>query len=516
MPTVVPSVAVQVQLSGSTGAWTDVTADVRQDSTPLRWRYGIFGTGPTDRVAGTGTLSFVLDNGETNSSASLGLYSPGHANARAGFDLGIGVRVAITYSGSTFYKFRGSLDEIIPQGGQRGARRTFCTAVDWMDEAARVKVERLGTQVDKTGDELIDTVVGGMTRKPAASSLDAGKDVFPFALDNTYDETVTARGIFQAIAQSELGFIFLAGDQTTGGVLHFDNRHARPLSGSAIYTLDDSMFSLTSRRARDNLFNNINVIVHPRRRDASASILYTMQAIPLVAAGASLTFKAPYVTSGSERSRIRSGASSDTLVVPVATTDYTANTASDGSGGNRTANFTATASFGANSFRATMANGGADAAYLTLFQVRGKGLADMEPIFISASDALSTACFGDSTLNYDMPLQISPLVGFDAANYLANTWSTPLTRVESVRFFANESDTQMKAALFSEISSRVTLVETATGINRDYFVQAAEFEYTDDSLLAVSWTVVPTDPYDYWLLGTVGSSELNVTTRLGY
>mgnify|MGYP001615099917 CR=1 FL=1 len=516
MPAVVPTVALEAQFSGSAGAWTDITADVRQDAGPMRWRYGIFGTGPMDRVAGTGTLSFVLDNSEKHSSASRGLYAPGHANARTGFDLGIGTRIKITYSGSTFYKFRGSLDEIIPQGGQRGPRRTFCTAVDWMDEAARVNVERRPTQVDKTGDQIIATVVGGMTRKPAASSLDVGKDTFPFALDNAFDESFTARGIFQQVAQSELGFIYIAGDQTTGGVLTFDNRHARPQSGSAVYTLDDSMTSLTMRRARDNLYNNINITIHPRRFDTSASILYTMQAVPLVAAGACLTFKAPYLTSGSGRIRQRTGASNNSLIQPAATTDYLANTASDGSGGNRTSNFTATASFGTNSCRVTMANGGADDAYITFFQVRGQGLADLEPIIVSASDGNSLATYGDSTLNYDMPLQTSACIGQDAANYLANLWSTPQTRVETIRFFANESDTQMKAALFNDISSRVTLVETATGIDGDYYIQAAEMVYSDKNLLEVAWTVAPTDPYDYWLIGVSGFSEIGQTTRLGY
>ena len=66
------------------------------------------------------------------------------------------------------------------------------------------------------------------------------------------------------------------------------------------------------------------------------------------------------------------------------------------------------------------------------------------------------------------------------------------------------------------MSSRVALVETVTGIDRDYYIQAVEFVYSDDDLLQFVWTVVPTDPYDYWLIGTSGYSEVGQTTVLGY
>src|SRR3990170_7798644 len=107
------TIALEMQFSGSGGAWTDVWSDV-----PVSIQYGISGVGPFDHIADTGTMSFALNNAQSNSSGSLGYYSPGSGTARSGFEIGINVRLAVTYSGSTFYKFVGRLSEINPESGR--------------------------------------------------------------------------------------------------------------------------------------------------------------------------------------------------------------------------------------------------------------------------------------------------------------------------------------------------------------------------------------------------------------
>src|SRR5262245_8745037 len=136
---------LELEFPGKPPVWVDVTRDVRAD-TPIRLEYGIQGTSPTDRVASTGTLTFSLDNSEANSQGPLGPCSPNPANVRAGFGLGIGVRLAITYDDVPRYKWRGTLDAIQPVPGIAGTRRVQCVAVDWMDEAAKARLVGLPTQ----------------------------------------------------------------------------------------------------------------------------------------------------------------------------------------------------------------------------------------------------------------------------------------------------------------------------------------------------------------------------------
>lgn len=72
--------------------WVEIT-DVMGDR-PVVWESGLPGPNVFDLVARTGILSFSLDNSAQNSASKLGLYSPDHANALAGFVEG--ARIAIT------------------------------------------------------------------------------------------------------------------------------------------------------------------------------------------------------------------------------------------------------------------------------------------------------------------------------------------------------------------------------------------------------------------------------------
>src|SRR3990167_726312 len=94
----VPGLIVEMQFSGSTGAWTDITGDVLSGP-GITVSYGIHGVGPADRVADTGTMNFFLNNAQDNSAKLIGYYSPGHNNSRSGFTSGVGARMWLIYSG---------------------------------------------------------------------------------------------------------------------------------------------------------------------------------------------------------------------------------------------------------------------------------------------------------------------------------------------------------------------------------------------------------------------------------
>ncbi|HLE35652.1 MAG TPA: carbohydrate binding domain-containing protein, partial [Candidatus Acidoferrales bacterium] len=74
--------------------WT-LCEDVLQEPVP-EWEYGIVNSGPSDLVASTGVLKFVLDNSDQNSAGLAGLYSPENDNLLAGFAEGMLVKVEVT------------------------------------------------------------------------------------------------------------------------------------------------------------------------------------------------------------------------------------------------------------------------------------------------------------------------------------------------------------------------------------------------------------------------------------
>ena len=156
MPTISATVVLQCELAGAGGGWTDITADTRIGVQPLEIDYGINGSGPLDRIASTGTMTWAMDNSVSNSGGVVGYYSPGHTNARAGWDIGIGVRCKLTYGGTDYYKGLGTLITVIPDAGQYQRQAVLCTAVDWMDEAAITRIRGIGIQTNQRSDQIID------------------------------------------------------------------------------------------------------------------------------------------------------------------------------------------------------------------------------------------------------------------------------------------------------------------------------------------------------------------------
>ena len=494
--------------------WTDVTADARA-SVDIAVQYGISGTGPADRVAQTGTLSFALDNSEHNSGGLIGYYAPGHANCRNGFEVGCPVRLRIVDLGVTYYKFVGTLETIEPESGQYLSLLTTCQAVDWLDEAAKQKVRLLPTQIGQRGNQLIDTIVAAMTKQPAGIDLDTGDSVFPYALDTSRDERFSPMTEFQRVAMSELGFIFIAGDTSAGGKLTFQARRARQVEITPSAALSDSMSGLKVTRARSRISNRIKVVTHPRRVDLDRNtILFSYTSAPSIGAGQTQIILGQY--RDPNQLALRCGGID--MVTPVAGTDYLMNSAPDGSGTDLTANFSVTASFGGNGVEFEITNNGSVDGYVTLLQARGRGVYDDNEIAVEATDSASKTAYGENVLTFDMPMQMSQAVGQDIADYLLAAWKAPQTAIDSVEFIGNRSAALMLAGLASEPGTCVTIEETATGVAGDYHINGVTLSIRAPGLFRFGWSVMPVPPFvgGLWQIGIVGHSEIGQTTTLGF
>jgi hypothetical protein len=466
--------AVEMQFSGPSGEWTDVTRDVR--SAPrIRAKYGMAGVSPLDRVASTGELVFAMDNSAGNSAGKVGYYSPGHRECRPGFGYSIGVRWRVTWLGVPYYKFRGVLDSIQPVAGAHRERLTDCVVVDWMDEAARYRVRGIAAQLDSRANELIFTIVSLMPLQPADASSESGIDVFPYALDTTKDGKTTALTEFQKIAISELAYLYVKGDTTQGGTLVFENRHHRSNKVTNAVTLSDTMVELEALRDRDDLLNHVTVTVRPRRVGGSTVVLFTLDSTVVVPPnGASFTISCPYSDPDNNAEQI----GGINMIDPVAVTDYTAvaewnNTVS------LTNYITVSANFGGNSADVTFTNAHpTDAAVMDFFQLRGEGLFAFtsDAVLLESEDTASQDALGENGLSFEMPYQADPNVGQGAANYLRHLYSDPTTIVRGVSFIANTDSTLMTAALAREIGDRVGIEETVTGVTDDVEWLDQDFE----------------------------------------
>lgn len=522
---------VELELSGRDNGWTEITADVL---TPLRISYGIRGAGPADRTASAGSCTFGLNNSEANTARTLGYYSPGGSAARAGFTVGVRVRVSLyDPATSTWYvRFLGSIVSLTPTPGRYRRRTVQVVATDWIDEAARSTVAGLTTQINKRSDEIIALLIGNVPRAPESSSIATGKSTFAYALDTARDDRPNP--VLQEIARvtaSELGFFYLRGD----GQAVFESRFAR-LSTADAATFADTMTGLDVTTNRDDLYSRIQVITHPRTVDTSTQVLYQLKSVPVVPIGGTLTLLGGYTDPNNRASRV--GGTS--MISPVSTTDYLANSAADGSGTDLTGSITVTPSFGSNGVRFTIANNASTVAYITKLQARGTGIYDYETTVGEAEDATVAANFGEQVQALDMPYSSDVALGVDMARYLLALYSSPevgvwslgtagrselgvttqlayrvQTTVGMMRLSPSTAAIQTQI-LARDIGDRIALSETVSGVNNSYYINAVDLEVVAPGLPFVTWTLAPADTTTYWQLGTVGFAELGEHTQLAF
>lgn len=515
------SLVMEMEFSGVGGGWTAVTADVRA-AVPIRCHYGIDGHGITDRVAGVGRMSFALNNGADNSASTQGYYSPDHASVRSGFAIGIRCRLSLTYGGTTYRKFIGTLVSIQPTPGRyMGPWLTYCTVHDWMDEAYRTNVRRIAIQIGKRSDELFSALVANIQRQPVSQTIGTGADTYPYALDKSRDEGVSCWEEFQRVCLSEAGFTYVKGNTTNGGELVFETRTDRAAKNTNQSTFSDTMYALEIARNRDDIYNRVQVIVHPRQIDTANVVLYTLRdadvsdstAIAL-GAGEVKSIVCPYTDPDDRFNRI--GGTS--VVTPVATTDYTMFANADGTGTNLTANLSIAITKGANAAFLELTNSGATAGYITFLQIRGLGIYDDIETAFEQTDNTSITSFGENLAVYDAVYQANPAFGDGASRYFLQLQKDQLTSVGSISIYGNDSNALMTAALVREPGERIGLAETMSGITTTtgFFIQSVDMEITAKEQVKVTWGLAPASTIEMWLLGTAGASEIGETTVLGF
>jgi hypothetical protein len=532
-----PSVraSLQLELNGRNQGWTDVTPDTRASDLPLRFDYGIKGTSPLDRVAGVGTLTWGLNNFSANSTGKEGAYSPAHVNCRRGFGIGIGVRLAFIQNlagvETNYYKWRGTLATIRPQPGSNQNRLVTCQAVDVMDDFSRYRMSGIPTQINKRADELFATLVAAMPRQPAATQTTAGIDVFAFAFDNSNADTATGLSELQRIAQSELALIYPKGDTVQGGTLVCEGRRTRGRASTNVQVFDNTMHDMSVSRSIDAIVNKVRVTSHPRIVDvANTTVLYDMPTLmngggasPAISAGETFQVRGNYRDPNQKAASV--GATD--VITPFAGTDWQVNTSADGAGTDLTAQCSLVFTDEGNGATLAIMNSSGRSGFVVKARVRGRGLYDFEQAQLVADDLQSRVAFGENILSLDMPYQSDPVVALGAARYIIGLYKDSITNVDRFGFLANDGDDLMRAFLNREISDRIGIRETVTGLTdviagstatRGFFINSvsATVSIGVPPRIFVTYTLAPADQNAYWLLAIPGASELNLTAKLGW
>ena len=534
------SLRLEMKLNGT---WVNVIRDVVGR---IQVNYGIMRNEPTARVAGIGFISFDLNNTDKNSAGISGYYTPGHPEARSGFDTGISVRILISFGGMTIKKFEGKIPPkgIKPETGRYGAPITKIIAYDWMEQAANYNMKNIGFETDLTMAEAVAMIIADMPEKPpgVVEYYDM-ESVFPTVFDTVKSQT-TALSEMAKLVFSEIGYLYLTRHglavegrftrtntsnyltaipvpidyssllaEEGGAVLQTEDGRSIILNQQLEATFDNAQIDMEVAFGA-NLFNLTRFIAYPRRTDSdNTTVLFELQnPIRLVPDD-------PAVIQG--RYRDPDGGTTTVsgrdLQPLVAGTHYLMNSAADGTGTNLTDDLLIEdIELGAGGFRAQITNTTGAEAWITKLDIIGRGVYLYDPLEYVKQNDESISTYGVYPLVLDMKYQNDPLVAQAYSVIMLSLYDKSKMVVSSVEYNANRSLKMMAAFLHIEPGDMVHLIEDTSGTDRTFFVQGVSFSITPGGLINYRWAVKEADQdlFAFWELGVAGKSEIGVTTRL--
>jgi len=371
-------------------------------------------------------------------------------------------------------------------------------------------------------------LVLAMPIPPSAIAFDTGLDTYAYAFQDIDPQNTRGLGVMASIANSGIDRIYQKGDALTGGVEVFESHAFRQTFTADSFALGDAtdgglgLSDLETGRKRSGLANEFQFTIHPVKIDGSTVVLYTWNtssasASSIPPAGGTITLYADYKDPNQLAQSVAALLSA--MVAPVATTDYTFNSAANGSGTDLTASVVVTVTFWAKRAKVVITNNHATlAAYPTFFQLRGKGIYSYQALTTESVSAALQATNGPSLVSMDQPYQSILLQAQTASDYfLALMTAAAWSQIATARAFCPNTDqVSMWTLLNGEVSTPFAITEQMAGfMNYPVWINGGEVEIDERDNMTFTFYPEPRDPNTYWALGVAGRSELGTTTYLG-
>lgn len=203
---------------GAAPTWTDRTTSLRTagDGEPvaITWGRQDYESEPQPR-----TCSFLLDN-------QTGAFTPGHAAAAAGWDVGARVNVRLTVGASTYDRFDGYVDSIEPTW-PGGVQSWSVVKVSCTDVTARLAIgQPLRTMLIE--EMLTDGAAALYPLDEAAGSVSAGSlvsgDPVGTFHDSKYGAGTATFGAETSLVEGATGLAFVSPDASTTAAIVYTAR----------------------------------------------------------------------------------------------------------------------------------------------------------------------------------------------------------------------------------------------------------------------------------------------------
>lgn len=446
----------------------------------MRGKKATFGSNGFVRAA-PGSLVVDLDNYD-------GRYDPWNTASALypNFKPGIYVQLSVDY-GSSHGVFAGIIKNIIP--GIDKTRVVIADTWEWLKSTdAKVDIcenintysaiSNVLTSVDCPEYLSIGFLYGNETAIP----------YFWTAGRKAYD-------VVNELSESELGQLYV---NFFGDFKYRSRQASYSIASSITITQAELLKGIYLPQPWDNIRNLVKARAHPRTLQ-TLQVLWTLQDIPAVSPGASVTIYTPYTYAGKS-------VPGYAVVSPVANTDYTMNTASTGASIDLTASFTVVQTKYGDTSKLVITNNHASLlGYIILMQIRGQPLDTPDPIEVISDKSGSNQ---PRILSLDFPWLQNVNIAQDFADYLCIKLKDP----EPIPIIQIEDRSALQFEY--DLYTKITLQIAKLGISADYYIIGIEHKSSGEGCQKITTTyyLEPTEAVSAWTFST----NIGTTSILAY
>jgi len=264
---------------------------------------------------------------------------------------------------------------------------------------------------NQRSDQIIESILTTIGFGSSQYSLEEGLNTIPFAW---FEKGDTAGERIRKICEAEEGFFY----QDEQGILRFENRRHYSVApySSVVWTIDDDDILSWESDESTPIINRCIVNAEVREVQTSTEI-WRDGTVEEVNPGATLTIWANFDNPIT------------TLETITATTDYVANSASDGTGTTLTSNIAIVTTLFAKSVKLEITNNGAQNAYMTFLRLRGTPAIVTQEIRQIFQDDDSVNTYDEQQLEVQNDFVASSSFAYYLARAIVRKYKDPLKRV---------------------------------------------------------------------------------------
>jgi len=501
------------------GDYTDTYDDITGDSLSMSWSRG---RDYASQLIGR-TLSGMLTVTVVNED---GKYSPSNTSSVLAGNLLPGRPITVRTSLADFpYTFpisfsataqwTGRIERITPSPASLGLKTAVIEAfgvLGYLNQFA----PQLSTATNRRTDLAIGDILDDVGWATADRTLDTGLTT----IGRFWVSGGDVMDALQSLEEVEAGFIIEGKD----GKVVFQNRYHRLTEATS--TTSQATFSDASGAANSyvqiveddplsSIANHVEAEVNTYVVK-TAAVLWTHPETgadsPTLAPGEVKSFEAQFPNLSSDTD----AAEVDVWTTPAATTDILANTASDGTGTNLTADITIAAPYKLAERMAIQLTNSATGSdvYLTKIQARGTEATTNNPVIVRSIDTTSQTTYGERKYAAKTPWFPNTTEAQAWCDYQASIYASPLEVVTLT--VAADVAAHLTTLSALDISDRITVVANnaaGMGISADYFVEAIAHTLGDggyNHVVELQLSPVAGGYAQFWLLdvGVLGTSTV--------